>query len=623
MIALQLPDGTFLDLNPDTVIDLELVNPIFSDGDIIEGSFSLPITLPGGEDSPKNAAALDHPDVVESVGVKTLIKGVRLWFDGNIYKTGNLRVNKSGANDQYECNFIFGLSTLGNDIKKKKLTEICDEAVVMASGVYAKRVIIMARTNFHSGTFTLIVNGREYSGTSNSALVTAINADVTEPRALAVFVDDDIYPDADDYFTLEPFADAGDLTTPLSITISGADDPSLYVRWRIIDAEFVEDYNDDIKTFLDAYNTATPADDRMRFAMLHNRLLYDDATLKKRYGFQDFNLINNNKGGYFLNKPVLMDSGSNTRFEPDNRTSVAPFITLKWVMEKIAAHFDAAYEGDWLESEEYNSAIFYHSNTLDLKVRWLGTKDYLATRRSFNCNEFLPEWEVNEFFKALKKRFNLAIYLNEATGKLRFRKREPIILATAYTDITSKSSVKRELELNPATGIQLSAAQDSSDELAILDEYNQGEPSIPIDTNISGLTIKKNFLPGGEGTGILNIPFSERKLSNRIPVVFMFYHYETEGVGADYATANINLADCDFKFQGESGLALVRWPAYIRFLLTRKIIMLDQDFSYRELQAIDWERKYRFDRSNFLYKKIKVKLSMNDIKISSAEMYSV
>jgi hypothetical protein len=623
MNGIQIGDE-FLDLSKDTTVDLVLRNPIFGDDNIILDSYSLPFTAPGGDACEKNSRLLKNPDVIENIEASRDIPGVRYWYDGIFLKKGKLQVDNANERDKYNLNFLFGLATLPDDFKTAKLADICSEVMTLADNAYTKKVSIICRTTTMPGTYTIVINGRPYSATNNNDLAFAINADLTEPRAKAIYVPTphpDYAAESGNYFTIEPFANADNILTPFTIELEGIltswSDPNV-----IIDpSEFEEEYNGPIKDVLDTlFYQATPADSRLFFPMIWNGGLYEDAKIKTRLGTH-YGVVNAvySGDGYFMNKPADLEYALNRAgWDSFNGSSLAPMVRLSWVMEEIAEHFGIQYEGDFFDDPDYGKAFFYHSNTLDIEIPFIGSTgvNWIASRRSFNLNEFVPDWTALDLFKSLQNRFNLSVYYNERTNKIRFQKRNGIVQSLAYTEISHIASPAAPPKLNQLKGIRIEAEKDSDDKLAVDDFYSTGEPGTTIKTQISGMAAQ------GTVMSVYSLPLSDRRADTSIPGVLAFYQWKDAGA-YDYPSANINLADGDFKFSGVTGLIENRWKSYVNFLLKRKLVTIKCDFDVPDFNRLDWEHKVRFDRLNYLYNTIKIKLTNRRIEAAEVEMYTV
>lgn len=185
MIGIKI-DGTFLDVFPETAIEFRLENPIFGDDDRLSpGSFTLPFRLPGGEVSEVNATKFSNTDVISNIEAFKR-KEASIFFDRVGYKTGKIRA-KISSEEEISANFIFGLSTISDEIKTKKLRDILDEEIVLNAGPLTKKIVFAPDASFASPP-PVLINGVLYNEATLDALVAAINANTQEPRVNAVKV---------------------------------------------------------------------------------------------------------------------------------------------------------------------------------------------------------------------------------------------------------------------------------------------------------------------------------------------------------------------------------------------------------------------------------------------------
>lgn len=621
MIGIEV-NGEFLDLFPDTSINLKLVNPIFADGNVIPGSYSIPFDVPGGESSPKNARLLFNPDVVENTQANPNISA-RLFFDGIRYKTGKIRIGTAGSN-RISINFIFGLRTISDDFKTLRLRDVVAEAINIAPvHTYTKKVLICARTTTYSRTFRINVNGKEYSGTSNAAIATAINADTDEPRARATYVNSSIHAGATDHFELENYNDPNDVFAPLQVDLP-PDESFFY--WFAQADEFESDYNDPIKDWLSDYHSATPIDGRFRFGLVKNASLFkNEKSEPGRGGMITFsspfvNLADAND--FLLNKPVT------STFNPRNYTTICPFVRVRHIIDKIKAIVD--FEGSFEIDSDIDEAVILHSNSLDTPIHFVGTIEWLVTRTSFNVSEFVPDVTVVDFLKAFQTRFNYAVYFNERTNKIRIQSRDHILDDSEFVDITALSSPIDNVgyDQNP-TGVRLLSEQDGDDELSTEDKYELGDPELEIKTEISGIAVQEandsitfrrwliSTLTGKELESVV----MDRPYDTSIPMVIGFYDYlqSLDSSQINYPAIVKDMPSGDFTF---NNLAQTRWEKYLRFLMNRKSVAIMAQFEIRHLIDIDWEKKYGFDRVKYLISSIDVTLTMKGIGPSKVLLYS-
>jgi len=639
MIGIELiGTNQFLELFDDTVIDLKLANPIFADGDVIPGSITLPFEVPGGDVSPTNAQLLSNPDVIFNISSPRKYDA-RLWFDGVPYKTGKLFVEKANTK-QISVKFVFGLTTIADDFKKKKIRDIVDNIITITAAAYTKKLriqlLLWSGANHtitindvafefqQYGTVGFLVNGVEYAHTNNAAganaaIADAINNTVVDPPVVATYSSGAV--------DVQPYNDAGTLASPLKIQAEEFN----YV-WDISADDFESEYNDPILAWLNDFYTATPsgsiAKDALRFPMVRNKL-YDNGLIKS-----DIMNYVKTSAGYILNEPVHADGFHG----PLNHTSICPMVRWKWVFDQIIAYFGIEAEGDFIAEDDWPNALMPNSRTLDILVPLAGVQDWVACAREFNIRDFVPDWTVTEFLKALQKRFNLAVYLNEKTGRLRLREREELMPARVFfstgggsglvydvpENIRDLCSPVEDNEPQETTGIRLKAVRDAKNLTAKDDQYEVGDPNLDIPCEISGWG--ENFsIRNSTGVVKYTIASASRLKDENIPASVIFYAWKlTGGTGPfNYPTANIDGTAGVFAFDGVTGLVARKWKMYLRFLLNRKKIPLEVDYELRHLIALDWEKKVTpMEGLNSFVNIINVRLTMRGIERSKVELWT-
>jgi hypothetical protein len=607
----------YLDLPPDAKMRLVLNNPIFADGSLVPGDYSLPCEIPVGENSPKNTRILKSPQVIENNRGQRIFKNAVFMFDGCKIAKGDLNV--TDVNDRKtSTNFLFGINALAKDFKSVKIRDICNDTVVISSNDFTKRVDIILRTNIFSGPFKVIVNDREYTGNNAHDMAVAINADTDDPRASAHYYSSAhprYTPDASDYLTVQPYYNGNDIKTPFTVVI---DD---YDKIVLDTVDFETEYCTPIKNWLNTnFYRSVPLDARMYFPMMYNSKLYEPG-VKNFFGSPtgvDYNFINTvfSSSGYDLSRTLTTNGAT-----PFNTTSITPCIRLSWVLDRIASAFGIGLEGDFFADPDIDKAFFYHSNNLDVRVPFIGKVDWLACRRSFNTNEFLPDITAVDLLKSLQNRLNLCLYYNQKTRKLRMQKRDPVIKTPGYKDITSSTSTAGKIELNATVNVRLQAVKDTDDQIAVDDFYESGpQADVIIPTEISGMAAQQDVRVGGGG--LRNMPVSARPFSTKIPVVLAFYEWKISG-SVHYAGANIALSDGDFKFSGVNGLAAKRFGSYVRFLLRRKRISFTAKFPLGFITSLDWEQKVMVARQKYLIEKIEVPFSQQGIEDAEVTLLTV
>ena len=639
MIGIELiGTNQFLELFDDTVIDLKLVNPIFAEDDVIPASITLPFDVPGGEVSPLNAQLLAHPDVVFNMSSPKKYDA-RLWYDGVPYKKGVLQV--TGVNSKrISLKFNFGLTTIADDFKKKKIRDIVDNVVTISAAAFTKKLRIQL-LDFTGPNHTItindvpfefqqygtgpIINGVDYVANPNTpagvnkSFADSINNTVIDPPVLASY--------ASGYFEVQPYNDADKLDSPLKIEVD-----EFNYKWGISCAAFESDYNGPILTWLIGFYTATPtgsiAKDALRFPMVRNKL-YDNGLIKS-----DIMNYVKTSGGYILNEPVHQDGFHG----PLNHSSICPMVRWKWVFDQIMTYFGISGEGDFIAEDDWPNALMPNSRTLDVLVPLAGTQDWVACAREFNIKDFVPDWTVPEFLKALQKRFNLAVYLNEKTGRLRLREREELMPARVFystgggsglvyeiaDDISTICSPVDDIAPQETTGIRLKANPDTRNLTAKDDQYETGDPNIELGCEISGWG--ENFsIRNSTGVVKYTIASATRLKDENIPASMIFYKWKTTGGTGpfNYPAAEIDGTAGVFAFNGVTGLIARKWNMYLRFLMNRKKVPIEVDYELRHLMALDWEKKVTpMSGLKCFVASVNVRMTMTKIERSKVELWT-
>jgi hypothetical protein len=606
MIGVQI-DNTFAELNEDTTISVELFNPIFNDGDVIKGSSTMPFNMPGAEKSEVNSRLFKNPDVIgniesfKSVDSKLFYAGVP-WRSGKLKATG---YDKSVI----QANYIFGISTIADNIKTAKLRDIITgqsntfDSLTLNKGFYIKNNVAFP--------LKLKINGREISASSLINLHGLINQTENETKVSAILgVSGDTPGGATLPWLLvsvNPLlgGDPHDPTWPISVEPI-EDTEAEKAKWYI-EPVGMSAYGDAIRDFVESNSL-------MCFPTRFNPGLYGDAPNPKPN-----DIVNGkNSSGFLLN---TIDNGS---FLVNNRNSIHPFLKVKFVLDQIASEFDIEFEGDWYDDPDTDKMLLDNSACLDVSLPFIGTKNYIFCKRTFNLSDLVPDITVQGFLKSFQNRYNLAIYQNEKNGKIVMQKREPIAKANTYTEITSKSGPTAPIDDQRLTGTRLVAVIDSEDALAVTDEHTVGEPEPDgeIKSEISGISSEFTIGQLDGEDGIVTGPYVSKKQNSKTPFRIFYYLGDVDNGTFVYQGASINATGYDEKFSGINGLYEKNYKAWLKKRMDRQVINLDVDFPFRTLREIPWAVKHRYDRSNFLIYSISVQLTMKRVMISKVKLYT-
>jgi hypothetical protein len=614
MIGIKI-NGEFLDLFPDTQISLKLRNPIFAEGNIIPGSYSLPFELPGGDASPKNSRIFGNQDS-HSVFRPERKYAASILIDGNVFKSGTMIMEAAGR-DTYKAKFRFGLGEFAEEFKNTSLRSVVDEDVALDATAYTKKVTI--RYDLQNSPYEVVINGKLYSGADMPGLANAINAETESPRAAAVYTDNGTAGGSG--------ADAeGD-----TIDLTPVDDP------ENVETEFTVDYDDDrvwdvffngaewqdpIATALAGYMTATPPDNRFRIPMMYNKVYdkYSDLSESGELVYTNYNtnsaFLKNTAGG----EEGFFGFQLGSPFRVANRNIFQPYVMLRHVLDKIAEHFEFSYEGDFLETDVYLNGLIFHTEKLYYKVPLMREIPFIFWYKEFNIAALVPDIQVNELFKLLQRRYNLAVYYDSDRQKVIMNKRDVILQRRDYSDITDVVTPIDPVENIQVDGVRLEATRDTDDELSKTDTFKTGTPEVSITTAVNSLGAENDLPWYNNG---YTLPTVEQESCTTLRL--FFYKGPTpknNNAENEYVAASINSADGAAVYSGVNGIYERYWKEYIRFLMHRRKYNSRARLTLHVLTNLDWEHKFRIDGVNCLVNELDVTLTMRGIEEVKGSFFS-
>lgn len=628
MIGIKLDgDPDFLELKPGTAVSLKLENPILGDGEKISpGSYTYPFPIPAGEVSPTNAAKLDHVDVIEN-SKPFVKKKATIYFNGVPYRSGTLHVNSGPSPDEASTNFIFGMSQIRDDFKTAELRDVMNDPVVIDDTPITKKIYLKRRD---SSDYDVTINGKGYKGSAatitsliNAAAGASLDTGVHVPYAVqhgagnsplnqfaAPFIEIKLVK----YNTVGGVPTYSDSDDPLQeLSIKPNDEPEKYYA----EAFDMSTYYDGFDSFFDGYLTGAYPDDRFRLPMRLNGQKYKDAAVENT---ELVNFMNVNTGsGFYRNDPHYGLVQFNYPFTVVNSNSIQPFTLLKYVLDTIAGHFGFEYEGDFYNDPKVAEILIDNTCGLDEPQNFLGEKKFVFWRRSFNVNELVPNMKVVDFFAALQSRWNLAIYFNETTKKVTLNYLEPIARSQVAEDITSMCSPRKSWEDQRVTGIRLVVPAETKDLTSVEESVTVGTPEKDIPVKCGRLHQMRHRYFGLVGRSLVRVemPFKE-DFSLRV------FHYR--GIVSTSGAPNHPWAHIHGTGNDTYDIQRIfndKWDYWIWFMLNRRAIKVDAILPFRWIRSIDWAKKVRFNRTNYLIKSIGVSLRDDAVSISEVELYTM
>lgn len=609
MIGIEI-DGKKADLKPDTSITLTLVNPLFNDDNVIPGDYSMPFTMPGPEKSPLNAEIFGQHDVVESTaGFRK--KNAKLFFDGVFLKSGKIW-NRQASGD-ISSNFTFGLSQIKEDFKTKRLREIMNEEIVISDDDVSKEIYVAPFLTDLVGDITLKlkINNREYTSSTFSGvdvqlveMETAINADITEPRATAEFIHDV----AGDYFEagtfmlkITPYSNPTDLASPLVVDFDQENDPGYFWQMKVFD---MTSYWAAFNTFFESYMTGAPATDKFRIPLRFNA--YKNST--PFFSGQEFftsNYSSTYLDGLRFNSVIPQLTGG--PFRVQNFNSLQPFVMVKYIFQKAADYFNLTIETDWLDDADTQQMLLDNEAPLNLNVPFIGKSEFVFWKQSFNLADLVPDITFVDMLKAFQNRYNLKVNYNDTTNTLRIMRRKSMAESTVRVNIDSAARGVPAIQDQSLTGIRFESTQDKSDLLSVPDFVEIDTPELTVKSELSGLTEATQF--GLTATAKKIQPVTDFPIR-------VFYYKGIDGQGIPYARANAeeyeeNWPDLYDKF----------WKRWAWQRTRRKEVEIELDWGMGEFNALNLESKFQYDRNDYFIASLEMTMTMQAIKPIKATLY--
>jgi hypothetical protein len=652
MIQLKVGDE-YLELPPDLTINLKLNNPLFNEDNLSPGSYSLPFTLPVANKSQTNHRILNYTDVIETLNTFKKVDAQLLFKDIPL-KRGQL-VADTLTNQTINANLKFGLTTLDEGIKTKKLRDVIDDEVVVGTSPCAKTVYVkhFRIDVFGDPMYRINVNGRDYEDEHLDDLVDQINADTTEPRVTATYYDAGTTPGgmAAPYIKIVPHATADPTNpyTPFSIknpevNYTGGNNEG----WNA-EAYGLEDYWQDFDDWIADFQSETPSDQRFRFPTFFNdsalepdsRRMYLGRVTTRPYYFPTgtswisptsekiTNYVNAfNANGLIKNR--ILGRGLSVY----NWNSLVPCLRLEWVLTKIAEYLDVTLKGDFIDI--ISNILIYNPNGIDLWMPFLGDKRYLFWKREFNCNELIPDVSVRDFLIALCSRYNVGCYYLEQTRELVFSKKEPIAKAYAYNDITDQAGRINPIKDETVDGLSFKTEIDETDAYAQADDLTIGNGELEIKIKASALSkeFTHSAVVNAPENGYTSPPYGYVAAQMKGPVVnqpptenykIRFFHYTgiTDNGVFEYPSASINHPDWDETMDGENGIYKTFHEYWALYTAGRKVVNSPIQFTLAQLKNFNWELKQRLDRKDYLVKSIDLSISHAGITVENVELYTM
>jgi hypothetical protein len=502
---------------------------------------------------------------------------------------GEIRAKRPINERVITANFVSGVSLIGDDVRVRSLREVVNEEVV----IHELDITLTLDLFYISGsTYKISINGREYDESSLANLVTAINADT----------------DAD--------FSASSVSTQLTITL---DDPGefnqLLVRtfnetlWSIPGGSlrplWLSEYRDEYRDYVDLHLDTARLDKKIRFGTYGNNNGFSEGKTLKTWPIVNYI----NSAGFVGND--FLDGFSPTGQEMDNRTSLAPMITLKAVLQAIEEYYDITVNFFALNDDD----VIFHPMTLDVPNRMFNDSSIILFRRDFNLAELVPDIPVSQFIKSLQIAFNAFVEFDPNLRVLNISHREPFLIAREYEDITERCSIPSDVQLSIERGFRLQLLKDNKEKSSDLDltaddyVFEEGERIIQAGFGAPGMRghVLRSDWPQDAAllTAWVNLPEDVN-----FPLKFARYR-EVEGLPF--------IDSRPFLWNADGGLVAEYWSRSLFFENNPVTIRNRFRITRADVFNTVWTKRRRIDRNDFVLRSFTVGLLTNGVGQAEAE----
>lgn len=611
MIGIKTQSG-YLELEPSTKVSLQLNNPLFNEDNLSPGSISFPFDVPL-KDSENNVAALKHIDVLEAVGTSNRVDA-SLFFDLLPYKKGKLIVR--GTKDgKASTNFNFGLNTLSDEFKTKKLRDLLnfEISIPKVPGYQSKVLYVKPKTGAPT-PYQLKVNNEVFEASNLADLASAINNKLATNGAFAVYYSSGSGSPlgyvTGSYLTLS--ANLTDSLVPLSVDSVGENTAS---NW-IVEAD-LRDYYLSFKNWLQSYFSSsgwsTPSP--FWFPVVYNDNIKGEKTT-------DTNGIPGFTVNASINQDVVQNSPNwgltvGNPLTVLNQNSLQPFLRVGYVLDKIAEYFDITWGGDWIYTSDVQNMLIDNTALLDVYQNFIGKEPFLFWKMSFKLSDLVPDVSVVSFLKALQSRYNLCFYVSDG-GKVMVMKKETIAKSMIPFDITSIAGKSKEQVDERVDGFVMVSKKKDYDRIHLRDELKigGGEQELIVEAG----SLQRNTTYTDLFGRTYSAPVVAQKQGDKFDLRIFYYRGIVSNGTFTYAQANVNATLYNEQLSGSNGIYENFWKYWLLYEGKRRIVPLPVRFEFRHLNRLDWARKVRVNQCNYLIKSIKVDLTMQGMKVSEVEL---
>jgi hypothetical protein len=146
--------------------------------------------------------------------------------------------------------------------------------------------------------------------------------------------------------------------------------------------------------------------------------------------------------------------------------------------------------------------------------------------------------------------------------------------------------------------------------------------SLEIDTPEEELNISCNAFKTGTPPTNPQVLVNE-KIGTKHGLSIFYMRYPSDG-GTGVGAASPLTGTWVESLGGEDGIYEKFWKYWLYFRQRRRVITLPVTWHFRDLTELNWALKYRFDRNQYMIKKVTVDIGPgNEIGVSEVQLYSM
>ena len=619
MTGIKIGDQ-WLDLGDDFEISFDLSNPLFNDNP--DGEYSLPVTIPSTDE---NLILLNNPDLIEnSAEIETLLT-CALIIDDEQWQEAQLQVSEIDREERtIEIVLYVGRSAFFQSLPETKISDLDlgsyelvqthEPTVTIRMGSYAYSDGILYRVILYGVNYDFFDTGPVTGVTAVLDIRDQINADYPGMAA------EEAGDDGDNYLTLT--FDAGEdfwSDFDFGATPGTGTGYMTYVDSFSPAEAQLADWAD----HMDAVAAADFDDFDYAWPMIYNPGFYDGDTNTEWEFWINFWKADTQQ--YSISNSVEHD-------EPLWEKTIVPNVYLRVVWNKLLELY-GGYEliSAFLTEEDIQRLIIYSVRNMD---HWVdnpyedgGNNEY---NDSFDFANYVPEINVEDFFKAVEKLFNGIWLPDDEKKQMDFKRWEEIIESTVAEDITEDAEPLKKISFPSENGIKLTMLKDDNDgvyqengselvDLVIGNGFN--EVDIPVGTVHTRET--------EEGARTLLLPYAQQRSADRCAFRVLFYRgMQEDSNGDEYPMATCYASD--FAHNAIGVYSLMPFLVYSQWyndwldkFNSNRAVPWTLRWDVKKLKLHQWVKKYRIAYQVYLLKRMTVVINKNGIDHVEAEAMKV